>query len=100
MAAEAKSSGGGVRNLRAMFENKDESSTSPPDRGRSPVGSIGMLSKGLSKHLRRLAPNTCSRLTMPMQAEEAMARHHGLSRRCEQALLPSKGADSSELSLV
>jgi hypothetical protein len=33
---------GGVRNLRAMFEIKDESSISPPDRGRSPAGSIGM----------------------------------------------------------
>ncbi|PQE10506.1 hypothetical protein CJF31_00002626 [Rutstroemia sp. NJR-2017a BVV2] len=31
---------GGVRNLRAMFENKDNS-TSPPDRGRSPGESAG-----------------------------------------------------------
>ena len=31
---------GGVRNLRAMFENKD-ATTSPPDRGRSPAGSVG-----------------------------------------------------------
>lgn len=34
---------GGVRNLRAMFENKEESSISPPDRGRSPAGSIGTI---------------------------------------------------------
>jgi hypothetical protein len=33
---------GKVGNLRAMFENKDESSVSPPDRGRSPAGSTGM----------------------------------------------------------
>ncbi|KAG0645712.1 hypothetical protein D0Z07_8789 [Hyphodiscus hymeniophilus] len=37
----------GVRNLRAMFENKDVS-TSPPDRGRSPTGSIGPGSNGTS----------------------------------------------------
>ncbi|PQE32621.1 mucin-7 precursor protein [Rutstroemia sp. NJR-2017a WRK4] len=33
---------GGVRNLRAMFENKDNS-TSPPDRGRSPGESAGTI---------------------------------------------------------
>ncbi|KAF2840456.1 hypothetical protein M501DRAFT_1002811 [Patellaria atrata CBS 101060] len=31
---------GGVRNLRAMFENPDASSSSPEPRGRSPVGSV------------------------------------------------------------
>ena len=34
------SGNGGVRNLRAMFENKGDLSTSPPSRGRSPSGSI------------------------------------------------------------
>ncbi|TAQ91185.1 hypothetical protein B7494_g560 [Chlorociboria aeruginascens] len=37
----------GVRNLRAMFENKEQS-TSPPDRGRSPSGSIAPGSSGTS----------------------------------------------------
>lgn len=32
---------GGVRNLRAMFENKDTSTSPPADRGRSPGGSTG-----------------------------------------------------------
>ncbi|KFY05936.1 hypothetical protein V491_08943, partial [Pseudogymnoascus sp. VKM F-3775] len=37
----ASSNAGGVRNLRAMFENKDDSTTSPPqNRGRSPAPSI------------------------------------------------------------
>ncbi|MCJ1341763.1 hypothetical protein MMC09_007060 [Bachmanniomyces sp. S44760] len=36
-------SSSGVRNLRAMFEAKDES-TSPPSRGRSPAGSEGVRS--------------------------------------------------------
>ena len=33
---------GGVRNLRAMFESKDVS-TSPPDRGRTPAGPTGLF---------------------------------------------------------
>ncbi|KAI9807900.1 MAG: hypothetical protein M1825_005206 [Sarcosagium campestre] len=37
-------SSSGVRNLRAMFENKD--SDAPPDRGRSPAGSEGVASNG------------------------------------------------------
>jgi len=32
---------GGVRNLRAMFENKDQSTSPPQERGRSPGGSTG-----------------------------------------------------------
>lgn len=36
---------GGVRNLRAMFENKNgDQSTSPPSRGRSPSGSVASTS--------------------------------------------------------
>src|SRR5947207_2021288 len=39
-SSQRSSNSGGVRNLRAMFENKtDESNTSPPSRGRSP-GSV------------------------------------------------------------
>ncbi|KFY05974.1 hypothetical protein V492_08209, partial [Pseudogymnoascus sp. VKM F-4246] len=45
MSSQGRSaSSGGVRNLRAMFENKDDSTTSPPSsqhRGRSPAPSIG-----------------------------------------------------------
>ena len=35
----ANSGSGGVRNLRAMFENRGDQSTSPPSRGRSPSDS-------------------------------------------------------------
>jgi hypothetical protein len=101
MAAEARPPGaGGVRNLRAMFENKDECMTSPPDRGRSPSGSIGMLSKDLSKTFRGHALNFRGRLTMAMQAEGAMALHHVRYRKCAQVLSPSKEVDSLGLSLA
>jgi len=32
---------GGVRNLRAMFENKDPDTSPPADRGRSPASTSG-----------------------------------------------------------
>ncbi|OBT43092.1 hypothetical protein VE00_05514 [Pseudogymnoascus sp. WSF 3629] len=42
MSSQGRSASSGVRNLRAMFENKDDSTTSPPQhRGRSPAPSIG-----------------------------------------------------------
>ncbi|KFY83391.1 hypothetical protein V498_08105 [Pseudogymnoascus sp. VKM F-4517 (FW-2822)] len=42
MSSQGRSASSGVRNLRAMFENKDDSTTSPPqNRGRSPAPSIG-----------------------------------------------------------
>ncbi|KAL3421358.1 mucin-7 precursor protein [Phlyctema vagabunda] len=48
MSDKKATASGGVRNLRAMFENKDEA-TSPPDRGRSPgISSIGGSSTGTS----------------------------------------------------
>ncbi|KFX97162.1 hypothetical protein O988_04991, partial [Pseudogymnoascus sp. VKM F-3808] len=41
MSSQGRSASSGVRNLRAMFENKDDSTTSPPQhRGRSPAPSI------------------------------------------------------------
>src|SRR5437667_10092994 len=40
-SGQRSSSSGGVRNLRAMFENKAEDpETSTPSRGRSPSGSV------------------------------------------------------------
>ncbi|KFY19701.1 hypothetical protein V493_07858, partial [Pseudogymnoascus sp. VKM F-4281 (FW-2241)] len=43
MSSQGRSASSGVRNLRAMFENKDDATTSPPPqhRGRSPAPSIG-----------------------------------------------------------
>jgi hypothetical protein len=67
---------GGVRNLRAMFENKEESSISPPDRGRSPAGSIGTIF-GNNHDLHQ-------ELTVNIQAVAAMAHHPDPSRKSER----------------
>lgn len=51
-AAAVNSGGGGVRNLRAMFENKasGDQSTSPPSRGRSPnLSEVSSSSRPVSK---------------------------------------------------
>lgn len=66
---------GGVRNLRAMFENKDQSTSPPQDRGRSPGSANGLFPSGIVETAAK-----------DLQGSIAVELHRDHSRRYGQAL--------------
>ncbi|KAL2421224.1 hypothetical protein ABEF95_006691 [Exophiala dermatitidis] len=88
----ANSGSGGVRNLRAMFENKaSDQSTSPPSRGRSPNPSE------LSNNSRPVSKVRSSFVAVERPGENGSAPIVGLMRRPSQLSSHSENKDNQTM---
>ncbi|KAI9732703.1 MAG: hypothetical protein M1818_007437 [Claussenomyces sp. TS43310] len=98
MSGQARTSNSGVRNLRAMFENKEEpSSTLSPDRGRSPAGSIVAKSEQLSETapLTSAVPGRASNGTSPRPLSKVRTSFVAVERSGQMGLVKNPSDDGT-----